>query len=236
MLRPKARFQRLAPDLISVADEIEVQFNPTEMTLNKGATFTDVSIPGLDMPILQFVRGQTETLNVDLFFDSTDDGTGNDATPVTEKTDRFYQLIKIDRATHAPPVCRFVWGDRGFAGSQMTAQWASQNASRQDGFQCVVETVRQRFTMFAPNGRPLRATLTVSLKEYKTLEDQINEIFLNSPDHTHTQVVRRGDTLARIAARLYDDSRQWRAIAERNGIDDPLDLVPGTILEVPPIR
>ena len=236
MTRPKARFQRLAPNLISVDDEIEVQFNPGEMTLNKAATFVDVPIPGLDMPILQFVRGQTETLNVDLFFDSTEEGTGNSATPVTELTDRFYQLIKIDRVTHAPPVCRFVWTDRGFAGSQMTAQWASQNTSRQDGFQCVVESVRQRFTMFAPNGRPLRATLTVALKEFKTLEDQVNEIFLLSPDHTHAHVVQRGDTLARISARRYDDPRKWRAIAEHNEIDDPLDLRPGIVLEVPPIR
>src|SRR6266508_2657205 len=147
MTKPKARFQRLGSDRISVVDEVEVQFNPTEMTLNKAASFVDVPIPGIDMPILQFVRGQTETLSVDLFFDTTDDGQGNDATPVTEKTDRFYQLIKIDRETHAPPICRFAWGDR-FPGSMMTDQWTSQNASREYGFQCVVENVRQRFTMF----------------------------------------------------------------------------------------
>src|SRR3954447_21688691 len=115
MSRPKAQFQRLSRDLHSVAGSIEVQFNPTEMTFNKASMFSDVPIPGLDMPVLQYVRGQTETLTVDLYFDSTDAGTANDATPVTERTDRFYQLIKIDRDTHAPPVCRFVWGDRGFA-------------------------------------------------------------------------------------------------------------------------
>jgi|SRR6266850_709371 len=235
MTRPKAQFQRLARDLHSVVDFIEVQFNPTEMTFNKAAMFSDVPIPGLDMPVLQYVRGQTETLTLDLYFDTTDEGTGNEARAVTEKTDGFYQLIKIDRDTHAPPICRFVWGDYGFAGSQMTEQWASQNASRQNGFQCVVDSVRQRFTMFAPNGRPLRATLTVSLKEFKTLEEQINEIFKQSPDHTHAHVVQRGDTLARIAAQRYDDPNQWRAIAEHNDIDDPTDLRPGTILEVPPI-
>lgn len=232
----KAAFQRLSADLTGIADEVEVQFNPTEMSFNKQSQFAEVPIPGLDMPVLQFVRGQTETLNVDLFFDTTDDGTIDDATPVTEQTDRFYQLIKIDRETHAPPVCRFVWGDRGFAGSQMTDQWSSQNASRQNGFQCVVDSVRQRFTMFATNGRPVRATLTVSLKEYKTLDEQIAEIFMQSPDHTHAHVVQRGDTLARIAATRYSDPSQWRAIADQNNLDDPLDLRPGTILEVPPIR
>jgi len=236
MTRANARFQRLKRNLVDFEDEVEVQFNPNELTLAKAAQFAEVAIPGLDAPILQFVRGQSETLTVDLFFDTTEGGTLDDARPVTEKTDRFYQLIKIDRHTHAPPVCRFVWPDRGFAGSQMNAQWRSQNASRQNGFQCVVESVRQRFTMFATNGRPLRATLSVSLKEYKTLDEQIAEIFMQSPDHTHAHIVQRGDTLARIAATRYDDPQQWRAIAEQNGLDDPLALRPGQILEVPPIE
>lgn len=232
----KARFERLDPTLTTAVATVDVQFNPTELTLNKSAQFAEVPIPGIDMPVLQFVRGQTETMNVDLFFDSTEDGTIDDAVAVTEKTDRFYQLIKIDRETHAPPVCRFAWGDLGFPGTYMTHQWTSQNASRHDGFQCVVESVRQRFTMFSSNGRPVRATLTVTLKEFKTLEDQIAEIFPQSPDHTHAHVVQRGDTLSRIAAKRLGDPVHWRAIAEHNGLDDPLDLRPGTILEVPPVR
>jgi contractile injection system tube protein/LysM domain-containing protein len=232
--RPKARFQRLKPNLAGVDDDLEVSFNPTELTFSKNAQIAEIPIPGLDSPILQFVRGQAETLSVDLFFDTTDEGMGDDARPVTELTDRFYQLIKIDRTTHAPPVCRFIWGDRGFPGSKMTGTWATQN--RQNGFQCVVESVKQRFTLFNPKGRPLRATLSVSLKEYRTLDQQIAEIFQQSPDHTHAHVVQRGDTLARVAADRYGNPAQWRAIAEENGVDDPLALVPGTILEVPPLR
>ena len=37
--------------------------------------FAEVAIPGLDAPIIQFVRGQSETLTLDLFFDSTEKGT-----------------------------------------------------------------------------------------------------------------------------------------------------------------
>ena len=203
----KAQFQRLKRDLHGIDREIAVQFNPNELTFNKSAQFAEAAIPGLDAPVLQFVRGQSETLSVDLFFDTTEDGTLEDAFPVTLLTDRFYQLVKIDRDTHAPPVCRFVWGDYGFAGSQMEGRWESQNASRQNGFQCVVESVRQRFTMFSSSGFPLRATLTVSLKEYKTLDEQIAEIFMQSPDHTHSHVVQRGDTLARIAAARYETRR-----------------------------
>jgi hypothetical protein len=229
----KAKFERLNARLTGVAGAIEVSFNPTELTFSKAAQIAEVPIPGLDAPILQFVRGQSETLSVDLFFDTTDQSSDGSAVAVTEKTDRFYQLIKIDGERHAPPVCRFSWGNRGFPGSQMTGVWASQN--RQNGFQCVVESVRQRFTLFSPIGVPLRATLSVVLKEYRPVDQQMREIFRRSPDHTHAHVVQRGDTLSSIAAERYDDPARWRAIAVHNAIDDPLELTPGTILEVPPL-
>lgn len=230
----KAQFIRLNQHFLPVGAPLEVQFNPAEFTLNKGVQLADINIPGLDMPVVQFVRGQAETLALDLFFDSTEEGMGGSAKSVTERTDKFYQLIKIDRKLHAPPVLRFVWGGTNFPGSKFTGDWSSQ--SRTDGFRCVVESVRQRFTLFSPQGVPLRATLSVTLREYRTLEQQIDEIRLESPDHTHARVVRRGDTLARISQEAYGDPRQWRRIADHNRLEDPLDLRPGAVLEIPPLR
>ena len=232
----KAEFVRLdsrgRPELPSVP----VQFNPTEFTMNKSMQTAEIAIPGLDAPILQFVRGQSETLSLDLFFDSTDNGmAGDSVVAVTEKTDAFYELIKIDPQTHAPRVLRFTWGARSnFPGAHMDGRWSSQN--RANGFSCIVESVRQRFTLFSPEGTPLRATLSVALKEHKTVDQQVKELALESPDRTHSRVVQRGDTLSRIAADQYDDPAQWRAIADRNGITDPLSIQPGDILEIPPLR
>lgn len=228
----KAKFQRLNKNF-GVEKEIPVLFNPTEFTLNKAAQIAEIAIPGLDAPVLQFVRGQTETLTLDLFFDSTETGTGELALPVTMYTDAFYQLIKIDPETHAPPVCAFDWGGIvGFPGAWLTDQWITQSRGK---FQCIVESVRQRFTLFSPLGMPLRATLSVTLREYRTIEQQIDEIRFLSPDRTRTHVIQRGDTLNRLAADAYDDPRQWRVIAEHNEIEDPLDLKPGMVLEIPPL-
>src|SRR5260370_31048432 len=117
----KAHIQRLKPDgKTPDGPSFPVQFNPTEYTLSKSAQIAEIPVPGLDQPILHFVRGQTETMTLDLFFDTTEDGMGPGATAVTEKTDRFYQLIKIDRTTHAPPILRFMWGQDGFAGANFT--------------------------------------------------------------------------------------------------------------------
>ncbi|MGD9081286.1 MAG: LysM peptidoglycan-binding domain-containing protein [Desulfobacterales bacterium] len=197
---------------------ITVQFNPTEYSLNKGAQIAEIAIPGIDSPILQFVRGQNEKLTLDLYFDSTEDGMSENATDVRRKTRSIYQLVKLQPKTHAPPRIRFTWG---------------QGLS----FKAIVESVQQRFTLFSPLGLPLRATLSVTFREYKNLEEQISELNLQSSDHTKRREVKQGDTLNRIAAEEYDDPREWRRIADANAdiIDNPRRLKPGTVLRIPPI-
>jgi len=224
----KARFQRIT-STGGLGKELEVRFNPTEFTLSKSIQTAEVDIPGLDSPIIQFVRGQAETLSLDLFFDTTEFGMDDNAVSVTTLTDNFYALIKIDGETHAPPVCLFSWGD-DFPGRRTPVGTGSQT---RQGFKCIVESVKQRFTLFSPQGAPLRATLTVSLKEYKTLAEQIAELNKRSDDRTQAHVVAANETLSQIAANVYDDPSQWRAIADQNQISDPLNLTPGTVLQIP---
>jgi hypothetical protein len=210
----------LDPDAVDPArglpQLIEVQFNPETYRLNKGAQIAEIGVYGIDSPILQFVRGQNETLTLDLFFDSTEDGMGADATDIRERTRSIYQLVKLQPKTHAPPRIRFRWG----AGIS---------------FQAIVETVEQSFELFAPSGVPLRATLSVTFREYKTLEEQLQELKLESTDHTRTLEVRPGDTLRLIAHRCYGEARLWRLIADENDISDPLSLAPGTLLRLSPV-
>jgi hypothetical protein len=219
----------------SLGDPLIVNYNPTEYTLNKGAQLAEIAIPGLDSPILQFVRGHTETLSLDLFFDTTEAGMDDGAVSVTTVTDLFYQLIKINGLTHAPPILFFSWGMQ-FPGQRPYASMGLGTGSQQrHGFKCVVESVRQRYTLFSPQGMPLRATLTISLKEYKTLSEQIAEINAQSANHTNSHVVQTGETLAQISAAVYNDPTQWRAIADQNNLLDPMVLQPGQILDIPPL-
>jgi nucleoid-associated protein YgaU len=197
--------------------EFNVQFNPTEFTRQKSAQIAEIAVYGIDSPILQFVRGQNEKMTLDLFFDTTEDGMGPGAVSVTTKTDPFYQLVKMQPATHAPPRIQFVWGDLTF--------------------QAIVESVQERFTLFNPDGIPLRATLSLSLREYKDLETQLKELKLQSVDHTKQHVVKRGETLSKIAGEEYGDATLWRAIADKNPqVDSPRKLTPGMILNIPPLE
>jgi hypothetical protein len=214
------------------ADYYKVLFNPSDFQLTKGLQLAEMTIPGLDSPLQQFVRGQAEKLTVKLFFDTTDRGGGAFATSVTKETDKFYSFVKIDKDTHAPPVCIFGWGTQeGFPGANLPK---NQNQKR-GSFTGVVESIQQEFTLFSTRGVPLRATLTVTMREYKTLSDQRNKLGLLSHDHTRSHVVQRGETLSAIAGSLYGNPADWRPIAQHNAIANPRRLAPGTILEIPPI-
>jgi hypothetical protein len=256
---------RVEWDNPQAAEMIELQYNPTELSWDKSAQIAEIAIPGLDAPLQQFVRGQAEKLNLELFFDTTDHGMGKGAVSVTTLTDRIYQLIKIEPSRHAPPICTFIWNDQfpgsslegnagstasgGLAGSVggalggVVGAAASATAAiaggpsgnqRRNGFRCIVESVKQKFTLFSPEGIPLRAALSVALREYKTLDEQLAQLNLTSPDRTHSHVTRSGDTLSSIAAQYYRSPRDWRSVADANGIEDPRRLVVGAFLSIPP--
>ncbi|MEO5851915.1 MAG: hypothetical protein ABIQ15_05330 [Nocardioides sp.] len=197
---------------------LPVLFNPTEYTLTKGAQIAEIAIPGLDSPILQFVRGQTQTLKLDLFFDTTETGMDEGADDVRTLTNPFFELVRIQPRTHAPPRIRVTWG---------------QGLS----FKAIVESVDQKFTLFTPAGIPLRATLGVSMREYRTLEEQLAELNLQSADHTRTRIVVEGDTLASIAREEYGDPAAWRLVADKNrDVDDPTAPPVGRRLVVPRVE
>src|SRR5436305_14723117 len=93
------------------AARIDALFNPERYTLTKGVQIAEIAIPGLDSPILQFVRGQNEKITLELFFDTTDLGMVDNVHDVRVLTGQVYNLLKINSETHAPPRCQLSWGE-----------------------------------------------------------------------------------------------------------------------------
>jgi nucleoid-associated protein YgaU len=208
-----------------------LRYNPNTLTLEKLPRYAEIAIPGLDAPIQQFVRGQAETLSVDLFFDSSDSGMDANATSVTTQTDQFYSLVKVASATHAPPVCQFTWNAH-FSGD--TLQAGIHNHLRTT-FVGVVTKIKQVFSLFSPVGVPLRATLSLTITEYRPLETQLQELNPQSVDHTRSHVLADGETLSSVAWDYLDDPTRWRHLADSNDIDDPRRVAVGSSLVVPAI-
>lgn len=222
-------FQKIKPDGKTTGPPIEVEYAPGEMAFTKAMQFADVAVPGLELPLVQFVRGDAETLSLELFFDSTADGTGGAAVAVTEKVAQFQKLVAIDGDLHTPPLVVVTWGE-DFPGPAM-----GKIETPAQEFRAIVLSVTRRFTLFNPDGKPLRATVSVSLKQYATMQEQIAAINFQSADHSRTHVVTEGETLPLIAHDAYADAGLWRVIADHNNLADVRHLTPGLELELPPL-
>jgi hypothetical protein len=93
---------------------IPVLFNPEEYTVNRDNNFAQMAIPGLRAPLLQFVNGNMQTLEMELLVDSYEAYSGQTQAgdDVRILTRKITDLMNIDPTTHAPPVLLFTWGSR----------------------------------------------------------------------------------------------------------------------------
>jgi hypothetical protein len=206
-------------------DAIEALFNPNEITLAISATWDQERLVGQGgtsaAVMLEYRYVEAETFEIELFFDTYESRSAaltlrRAATDVRRHTDRIAKLVEPDRELHRPPLCHLKWGTF-------------------DIFTGVFTSVRQRFTLFLEDGTPVRATLTCSLIGAAT-PGQARSAELHSSDVAKTRQVRRTDTLQSLAAEEYNDPAMWRHIAKANGIINPRDLRPGTVLAIPRLR
>ena len=212
-LGARARLEIIRP---VIADErqrrIPLRFNPTDYKLSKSNTFAEISIPGLETPPLQYVRGGSETLTVQALVDTSD--TLDNVR--TSYVDAIRNLMRPDSREHAPPIVQFVWDETVFTG--------------------VVEKLDVNYVLFHTDGVPLRAQLDLTLKEFRPAAQQVADNPRSSPTVEKSYVVRAGDTLASIAAAVYRRPDEWRSLARANGISNPGDLRPGQVLTVPRLK
>lgn len=205
MALTKATIKNLDTD-----EEIEVLFNPKEYVIEKRTPWKEQVVNTYDHPPVEFTVGERKRLSMELFFD-----TSEEKKDVRELTDKIEELMMINSDTHMPPILLFTWGSLSF--------------------RCVLEDLVQRFTMFMNDGTPLRAILKVMFKEYATAAEQREDKPLHSSDHTKMMVMREGDSLSAMSAREYNDAGKWREIADANGIEDPMNVKPGTVVKLPPL-
>jgi len=208
MALTKAILKNWSASQVPGENEIEVLFNPTEYSITRNLSYAEIAIPGLQMPVLQFVRGETQTLEVELFLDRSETRES-----VAGDLDALRNLARINSELHAPPIVRFSWDQTRFIG--------------------VIANLRERFVLFAEDGAVQRARVTLTIKRFQAPDAQWQEIGYQSPDRTKTWVVRAGDRLDQIASREYGDPTRWTVIAEANGIDRPRALTPGSVLTIP---
>jgi nucleoid-associated protein YgaU len=195
---------------------VPFQFNPKELSITKSAKWERKPARGSKTAgAPEFSGAEPAKLTVEMFLDATGDHGGG----VVKAVEALLACCVPTEATLGqkkamPPLVIFHWG-------------------RTTSFVGYVSQVGVKFTLFASDGTPIRATCSVSMEEMPD----------GAPKQNPTSgaiAVRRvattvaGDSLASLAYREYGDATMWRELATYNGIDDPLRVPTGTSVLLPP--
>ncbi len=195
---------------------VSCMFNPFEYTVSKTNQFHEEAANDSDTPHGEFFKSGAQTLKLTLMFDTYE--TGND---VTQETNKLWKFMKPSSQEDArqneriePPQVAFEWGVFKFVS--------------------FITTMTQKFTLFKPDGTPVRAKVEVTFTQYTDVEDYPNQNPTSGggPNERVHRIIS-GERLDTIAAKVYRDATKWRLIAEHNKIADPLALRPGQTIRIP---
>lgn len=195
---------------------VEVDFNPESLKLNLSNQQSggDQQAGGST----QYLGPGSSSLAVELLFDTSTTGTD-----VRQRTESLAYFIVGDAQREgeqrmAPPKVSFRWGSFLFEG--------------------IIESMDETLEYFSEKGVPLRASVSISIKRDALVlyskerqggrSEQKNQ---GMGEVTPLSPVRAGDSVQSMAGRQ-GNSTNWKSIAAANGIDDPLRLEAGAMINL----
>ena len=203
-----------------VGSPFTVWMNPSTYTYSRNISYNDRQAQGSGGPSPEFNRVAQETVSFELLFDAT----GVIPVPSGQSyangvADAVKQLVALTATLngniHSP--------------NYLILSWAQLQ------FQCVLESMSINYTLFRPDGTPLRAKIQTSFQSYTNEVQLAKKEGKNSPDLTHLVTVNAGDTLPLLCYNIYGDSSYYWRVARVNGLLNYRDLQPGTQLVFPPL-
>lgn len=209
--------------------KVVVQFNPETLKMSFA---NNVNTPksgdqASGTASSQYLGSGTTKLSLQLWFDVSafQDGSVDDVRTLTQQVIFFMRAkaSKKDEKKVTPPGVRFLWGSFIFDG--------------------LVDSLEESLEFFSPQGRPLRAGMTLALSQQKIMEARFAQTRPGASrgsggsgaagsgrGTTPLASPKEGDSLANMAARL--GTADWQSIAQANGVEDPLRMRPGQLIDM----
>lgn len=214
-----------------LGSRVPVQFNPETLKVSFANQIVPPATSGSatdqrSTSTTQFVGKGTTKLSVQLWFDVTavlpqGKESVTDVRQLTKAVAYFItpQPDIMDPTKDVPPAVRFLWGTFQFDG--------------------IMELLEELLEFFSADGKPLRASLTLSLSQQK-----IQFAFAQpkpgagkskpgsaSPGTRPLSQALVGQSLQGMAA-AQGIGGDWQAIAAANGIENPRQLAPGQLIDL----
>lgn len=204
----------------------EVMFNPDSISVRHANKFSKLQGINTKGRTAQYTYSYSDEIKLDLVLDGTgvtDFGIttllGKGTKSVAEQVAQFLELcFEMDGNIHEPKFLKIQWG----------------NGVLKD-FDCRLQSVDIEYSLFDKSGSSLHAVLKTSF-----IQDIVpgKRPFLegkNSPDLSHTRIVKSGDTLPMLSKEIYGSAQYYLRLAQVNNIDDFRNLTPGQEIIFPPL-
>lgn len=193
--------------------EQALQINPETYSHNHVATYNPAQTTDTAGTTTKYSKIEPETVSFSFYLD----GTGVvSKLNLSNAIKQFKQLVyQYNGDIHSPNYLLLLWGD--FI------------------FKCRLTKLDIEYTLFDPDGIPLRAKLSPGFQQYLSPDDLAKISGKNSPDMTHLRQAGAGDTLPLMCQRIYGDSRHYLMVANHNGLTHFRDLQPGQSIVFPPL-
>jgi nucleoid-associated protein YgaU len=197
---------------------VDCMFNPYEYSVTKTNSYKEERQNRSDVPSFEFEKAGPQTLKLTLVFDTYE----SDA-DVSLTTNGLWKLMESKTRREGtrnkkvpPPEVAFEWGVFRFV--------------------AVITDMTQKFTLFKPDGTPVRAQVDVTFTQHKDVNDYPNQNPTSGGgDVERVWRVIAGDRIDTIAYEVYGDATRWRVIAEANHLAYPVKLRAGQQLLIPEV-
>lgn len=197
------------------AAQFDVMFNPSTYAKKYEVEYHARQGAGDTASPQVYGRIKPQEYTFELMFDGT--GAATEPADVETVIEAFLSVAgKYDGEIHRPMYLKLSWGTL---------------LSK-----CVLKSAEITYTLFKPDGRPLRAKVRATFSE--NVEDtlRVAEARASSPDLTHLHVVAAGEHLSLLCHRYYGDASRYLQVAAFNRLSNWRRLEIGAQLRFPPIK
>lgn len=199
--------------------DFQVYINPEKYAHSYNIEYKNRQAQGSNGPSPIFNKYMSDNVNFELVFDGT--GVVPSALPgapstVEKQITAFRTLVYTYNGNiHRPNFLSLSWGTLLF--------------------KCVLKSLNINYTLFMPDGKPLRARANAHFLGFNDEVELALKADKKSADLTHVRTVKAGDTLPLMCFEIYGSSVYYPRVARVNGLIDFRNLVPGTQLMFPPL-
>ncbi|MGD1845729.1 MAG: hypothetical protein ACFB10_10095 [Salibacteraceae bacterium] len=197
-------------------ESYSVMFNPTTYSRQFKARYFDTQALGESEPKQVFNKVDAREYSFEFLFDGT--GTSAPKTSVSDELDAFFTVCgKVTDNLSRPMFLKLSWGDLLV--------------------KCILKSADVSYTLFTPDGKPLRAKASCTFQEYQS--DLLNAAIKGIGGEKLSQAFEvTGDNkyLSSLAKTVYDDPALYMEVAAANGLAAIRQPLKGLNLNFPPLK